>query len=882
MAAVRLDGPPTDQAESQESSRQHLQQLLSHACDFYDSMIPRLFIVLPTSTELSGDFGEFRLYFFCECGAHATANGDRKSQGIHLAQHRGYELDKPAEFLEKYRTYLLVTTNMVKDISNSDNGLASLRIVNKHVRENFVALVNKTIQYLQNDNRNLKVDRLITDPVFDGSVVLKGLELMQVASYLKFKDRGRILGNLYRTVSREGHVAWRCLDHHRAIHTESSAQRLHEAVEVNDGWYTEELGRVEVTIKSSTQAAQLFNALSTLQGIQELEVTLQWDVTMAEIQALANAVTRANVVRLGLRGTHLLKGPEADKANRHQRFNPIAQLASNGPVQYLEIKYFDDFFTLVDKPVFGSTSKLRAFYVSSCVTPESKFFGPFKNLLAHCPSLALVELRFDRGCPVSQTTSDVLDQVPNLEWLKLQHWTNVAFTTRVSNGQIQEMSATIDGGLKNVEADNITFFRQGFLSRLDVKYTHEAKEDRLIELLLSNPRLHTLRVGASYDNALSVIKLVTSTRSRLMRKKGGSCQLRRFDLMENGLNPFEEWQYADNGSWSVPGIQSFLTFKEKSPGFDMRTWIRSKNMPTVAQHNPVYELFREYGWSIVHLAATDSFEDYVAATMDDITSERGSQLETLLLYPFKLTDSGLRHLDRVIEKSRHLKRLKLSLPCLDKDDHAQKAQLLLRRYGSTLTELVFTSLTLGPSLLQVASSFPSRSVFPNLTSLTFIHTDKQNPFDGPADCVSWIATMISSPRQKLPTQGAAAEQQQQQQQQQGEEENPSGSGGPTGKGEKAIVSITLSGMKLQPNDWAKLIDTIDFFTVQDLIIYRTNFAQDQLERLVNRVPDHMADSISLRRLDTRKSDVATPYGSPPVEALLERLRKKVPSIVTIP
>ncbi|KAK3821118.1 MAG: hypothetical protein J3Q66DRAFT_148005 [Benniella sp.] len=310
-----------------------IESVITQTYELHEYPIPRLFIVLPKTVGLSGKLKsifQFRLYFLCECGTHTMSEDTKTPHQIHLAKHEGYDLEKPTAFFERYGTYVLTFMHMIKYGITAAGlvvpPLASFKIVDgldgaqKHmdyIRKNIAPLVDNTIDFL-NDSKSISEtgDALAGGGrEFDQLEALEDSDLRRLESYLKVKDQGRVLGNLYRVVTLEGHVKWVCFDHYRTTYRETALRQLKEVVGANDGKYIEEFGRVEIKLTSSTLAKQFYETMVKARWIQELEIKLQWDATMNDLREFAKAVTKANVIRLTMDGSHL-KRPALDIVNR--------------------------------------------------------------------------------------------------------------------------------------------------------------------------------------------------------------------------------------------------------------------------------------------------------------------------------------------------------------------------------------------------------------------------------------------------------------------------------------------------------------------------------------------------------------------------------------
>jgi hypothetical protein len=197
-------------------------------------------------------------------------------------------------------------------------------------------------------------------------------------------------------------------------------------------------------------------------------------------------------------------------------------------------------------------------------------------------------------------------------------------------------------------------------------------------------------------------------------------------------------------------------------------------------------------------------------------------------------------------------------------------QLLLTRFGKKVTGLFFLGDTPERWLPQIASSFPARSCFPVLTELDlFLDMDTI-----PSNCISWIATMMSTSPQHLeyPQQSSTSD----------VVEMPSsltvrGSGTPSARC-TPLVRFTIERVILRPEEWGAIIKALDFSTLEVLSFAISNFSGEQLKLLVDRVPDIASETVPLRILSVGESDVVKKGDPRVLEGMLGMLREKVPLI----
>ncbi|KAK3821137.1 MAG: hypothetical protein J3Q66DRAFT_426097 [Benniella sp.] len=412
--------------------------LLTQTYELHEYPIPRLFIVLPKSTrfrdKLTNPHCEhFRIYFLCECGAHTMPEGSKGQHEVHLAKHEGYDLERPKEFFEKYGTYVMAMMCMIKYGIVAGSmvvpPLANLKILEgledaqknmDYLRKNFAPLVDDTINFLQDKGNGVVGDGLSLDGMgIDKVEALEGADLRQMGSHLKIQDERQVFGNLYRTVTHEGHVKWVCLDHYRATYRESTVKELLNAVQLHQGKFIEETRRIEIEIATSVQARHFYEVMAKARGTHELQIKLKWDATLSDLREFYDAVTKANVIHLTIDGTHF-KNPPIDLVNRGRRFDPILGLASNARIQSLQLIGFDDFFSRVTKHM-QPAPRLRMFSMEWKSSFDDKAIKSLNGFLENCPGLTALELKFQEQYPTMEELMDALPMIKTVEALRVHH-----------------------------------------------------------------------------------------------------------------------------------------------------------------------------------------------------------------------------------------------------------------------------------------------------------------------------------------------------------------------------------------------------------------------------------------------------------------------------
>ena len=313
--------------------------LLTQAYELNEYPIPQLFVVLPEDgpSRSSLDFmsNKFRLYYLCECGEHTKSINTKIPHHIHLAKHEGYDIVRPKEFFQQYGSYVLTALRMLK----SDNSVADIpgpappHLIRVNAIEEASSSLDQVIEYIENFVLD-KGTATGSAGKIGNNKTIKSADLRQLESFMKTKDEDRVLGNLYRTVTFEGHVKWVCIDHYCENYHEKAAKEFRETVEIFQGAFDENIGRVDVRLRSRMQAEQFYHALEGARSVYELKLDLSWDTTQSDFKTLRNVLTKTcvGVLELDLGDTD---GPASDVLNRSQRYDPILSI-----MKYISIRSF--------------------------------------------------------------------------------------------------------------------------------------------------------------------------------------------------------------------------------------------------------------------------------------------------------------------------------------------------------------------------------------------------------------------------------------------------------------------------------------------------------------------------------------------------------------
>ncbi|KAI8347742.1 hypothetical protein B0O80DRAFT_465033 [Mortierella sp. GBAus27b] len=276
----------------------------------------------------------------------------------------------------------------------------------------------------------------------------------------------------------------------------------------------------------------------------------------------------------------------------------------------------------------------------------------------------------------------------------------------------------------------------------------------------------------------------------------------------------------------------------------MRSWIRLGNRMCTADNNPVYEFVRCYGWSIMFLEEK-TYNDTFAAILEDtrIPEDRVFQLETLCFETSKFTDSGLRQVESIIQRSPKFQQLGLRFEFASVGQF-NTIQSLLKRHGSQLFKLQLHGTSSVQWLQRFMLLFPNRASLANLKSFEFsLETDGAISLS----CLRWIATMISTPDQAPATsssslslsRGAGSQ-------------NSICSSGPT-VSRNGLRKVLLRHIAISPEGWKKILEALDFSELRHLDLRLKNLTRDMLDQLTTRMDACMAPKAQLETLNIEDS-----------------------------
>ncbi|KAG0195742.1 hypothetical protein BGX31_005877, partial [Mortierella sp. GBA43] len=202
-----------------------------------------------------------------------------------------------------------------------------------------------------------------------------------------------------------------------------------------------------------------------VRGLQELEVTLEWDATMADLQMLADAVTKAGLISFTLDGYHF-KDPLWDVFNSGRRYNPIIELGSDGCLQHLGLLGFKNSFSRFNRPSSPPHSKLRMLSVGLKKVFFEDNIEPFMQSLDYFPLLVSLELNLHPSYSLVNYGEKILKCAPQLK--SLEYNQEYSLMSRISEGKVQDMTMTIRISTSRMDL-RFMQFSQGHLTHVTVE-----------------------------------------------------------------------------------------------------------------------------------------------------------------------------------------------------------------------------------------------------------------------------------------------------------------------------------------------------------------------------------------------------------------------------
>ncbi|KAF9122409.1 hypothetical protein BGW39_009770 [Mortierella sp. 14UC] len=449
-------------------AQQRVDAILVQNYELHEYPIPRLFVVLPDSFKNWDPrnflMERFRLYFLCECeddcqstighdtsldqlsiaaATDATTAPIPVKNSIHFAKHEGYELSRPKEFFDRYGPYVLGMLRLLRHclvvasvvspaVGIAENGFKDVMDGVKSLSESTMEAVDMSINILENklSDTNASDDLAgaasddddddasddfaeaalngpeVDDSMFENLAALEGADLRRLDTFLRNNDKDKILGNLYRITTEQGHVKWVCFQHYQERYRATALASFIEAVEIAGGAYDPHFRKVAINLKSSTSAKDFFKRLAKQRPeIQILEFALDWEFASADLVMLVDMISKSNIkaVKLDLQDDPTANANVASLRPGKGRYHSLLGLMSNSKLHGLQFSRLSHLAARTSNlPDKHEPSWLQSFRFYG--RPNEEDILRLKNILSHCSRLTELRLisegdriRMDQG-----------------------------------------------------------------------------------------------------------------------------------------------------------------------------------------------------------------------------------------------------------------------------------------------------------------------------------------------------------------------------------------------------------------------------------------------------------------------------------------------------
>ncbi|KAI8594795.1 hypothetical protein EDD21DRAFT_426610 [Dissophora ornata] len=147
--------------------------------------------------------------------------------------------------------------------------------------------------------------------------------------------------------TKDGHDKWVCRHHYRAGYQEAHTQKLRDVVKLAGGLFDEQLGRIEVTLRSSFAAAEFYDALSKAKaGVYDLDITFGWDCSRTDLESFEKALKMSSVSILRLDIKRFQASIAGDMFSTSTRYEILVRIIEHISMKMIHIVLSKDFVKL--------------------------------------------------------------------------------------------------------------------------------------------------------------------------------------------------------------------------------------------------------------------------------------------------------------------------------------------------------------------------------------------------------------------------------------------------------------------------------------------------------------------------------------------------------
>ncbi|KAG0070597.1 hypothetical protein BGZ89_000229 [Linnemannia elongata] len=498
-------------------NQQRVDALLVQNYELHEYPIPRLFVVLPDSFKdwdpRNFLMERFRLYFLCECdGGRCSSAGQFSSSeklgianaastisipiknSIHLAKHDGYELSRPTEFFDRYGPYVLgmlrilqhclaVAAVVAPGVSLAESGLKDVMDGVKSISESTINAVDMSISILETKLGEIDTADALAgavsngpddDSMFDNLAALEGADLRRLDTFLRNNDKDKILGNLYRITTEQGHVKWVCFEHYKETYRQTHLSPFVHSIETSGGTYDPHLGQVTISLKSGTTSKDFFSRLATeAPAVQSLNVTLDWDFGSADLVTLVDMVSKSEVkvIKLDLRDDHTSNATIESLRPGKGRYHSLLGLLSNSKLRSLQ---FLNLYLLGTRtsnlPSSFSAPWLQSFCFHGRINEEDQ--SRLTDIISRCSQLVDLRLVPEDWCSMDLSLQQAVFSLRIMRRLHLRCWNLRLHQDRNVNDRQSMKEIVYYTALEDARGLTKTIRRSGLVLEILVLYSY--------------------------------------------------------------------------------------------------------------------------------------------------------------------------------------------------------------------------------------------------------------------------------------------------------------------------------------------------------------------------------------------------------------------------
>ncbi|KAK3820037.1 MAG: hypothetical protein J3Q66DRAFT_439106 [Benniella sp.] len=518
------------------------------------------------------------------------------------------------------------------------------------------------------------------------------------------------------------------------------------------------------------------------------------------------------------------------------------QIISNGRVQTLRLLSSQDLTSIIRICSITRGPRMRVLELQSFIDAENETGMSYLGRILACyPNLVYIGLRLADQVSLVKVMTLSIPKLKKLERLEL-YYGSFYTVADISRGNITALQMNLPFTKHQIFKDTkIPKYSQGLNEPLAL--------DQLVDILHDSPAIDDIVVGYQDLDPMDTVKIVISSRNN--PPHGAGVPLRRLELVN----------IRDH--LHIPSTRVSMAFTPTGVETEVRIRQWEDTDSTVYAN-----FFRTYGTTVRTLDMMNkTFDDGFARLIDESTKGKGSHLRSLGMDVRSLSSAGLECIDHTISRSKNLEYLELLCEASCIQTEQESVQRFVKMHGKQLTRLHVQAHSLDVLTAWIKRVLPSRGALSNLANFQ-LTIPESLALSYSKLYVQWLAEMVSALSSKsssspvssvvdtLPT------------------ECPDGLS--NGSETSSLKRLHLNGIKLERNDWARVLGAIDYSVLKELDLKGTNFSLENVDSLAEGI--RLVDSIApLQTLDLSGTSLSQQKTITRLTSF-ETLREKAPSI----